>query len=170
MDLPATLGHKITARRKQLGVTREELAEAIGVTAVAVGQWESGRTKNLKLDHVTALEDALNIKLRWLVENKGPMEAYPTMDAYRQALGRRDEARDYRQKKAWERIAAVFAKAAMVLMFTIPPYMMPQAEAGSRLDITPRTPTKCTMSNRWRRRFSTLLTRLYQIRTARVVP
>ena len=100
--------------REKLGLTRAELGDAIGVTEVAIGQWESGRTKNLKLHNALALEDALNIRIRWWAEGKGPMQAAPIMDAYRIALGRRDEARDTRQKRAWERIAAALAKVAMV--------------------------------------------------------
>lgn len=144
---------KIRAAREKLGLTRLELADAIGVSEAAIGQWESGRTKDLKLNHVTALEDALNITLRWLVEDKGPMQAKPSMDAYRTALGRRDEAHQQKQKRAWERIAAVFAKAAMVLVFAIPPYMTPEAQArfnSSRF----LSPTDYTMNNRRRKMLS----------------
>lgn len=137
--------HKLHKRREALGLSRKELGDAIGVSDVAIGQWETGRTKNMTMPHILALEDALNIRLRWLVEDKGPMEAYPSMQAYQNALSRRDEANNQQQKKAWERIAAVFAKAAMVLMFTIPPYMVPQAEA--RFNIK----TDYTMYNRRRK-------------------
>lgn len=171
MELPAARGMKVRTAREKLGISRADLADALGISEQAIGQLEAGRTKDPKLRHATALEDALNIRLRWLVEGKGPMNALPTMDAYRIALGRRDEARDQKQKRAWERIAAALAKVATVLMFAIPPYMMPQAEAG--LDITPcarNSGPKYTLIDRLRRLFTAFLTRLCQIRTARVAP
>jgi hypothetical protein len=82
------------------------------------------------MHHALALEDALNIRLRWLVEDKGPMHAAPTMDAYRAALERRDAAKTPVQKRAWERIAAALAKAAVIILAAIPPYMAPKAEAS----------------------------------------
>lgn len=112
-----TLAQRIRHRREQLGLTREYLAEALGITVQSVQQWESGQTKNIKLPTFIALADALNVSTRWLAEGRGNFEALPSMDAYSVALGRRDEAADPETKRAWEQIAAAFARAATVILF-----------------------------------------------------
>lgn len=38
------LGESIRSRRKKMGLTQEQLAEALGVTTGAVHKWESGKT------------------------------------------------------------------------------------------------------------------------------
>lgn len=39
--MESTLGKRITARRKQLGLTQDQLAEKLGLTAQAVSKWEN---------------------------------------------------------------------------------------------------------------------------------
>ena len=41
-----TLGKQITALRREKGVTQEELAKYIGVSAQAVSKWENGGATN----------------------------------------------------------------------------------------------------------------------------
>lgn len=111
-----TLAQRLTSRRKELKLSREDLATATGVTVAAVQAWESGSTKNLKLDHLFAVADALNVSPRWLATGRGPKVAAETMDAYSTALARRDEANSDEKRKGWERIAAVFARATAVVL------------------------------------------------------
>ena len=161
MDMrpPVARGLELRNAREKLGIARKDLAEALGITEQAIRDLESGRPKDPKIHHATALEDALNIRIRWWAEGKGPMQAAPTMDAYRIALGRRDDARDQKQKRAWERIAAALAKVAMIVLVAVPPYMAPRAEAS------PFNITSYTMYNRLRRM---VLTMFQQLRTYRV--
>lgn len=126
---------RIAKRRAELELSREELAEAVGVSVAAVGQWESGKTKNLKLDHLIAIADALNINVRWLATGVGSKEAAQSMQAYSTALSRRDEAKNDRQKKAWERIAAGFAKAATVLLLAVPTLLPSKSEGAALFNI-----------------------------------
>lgn len=68
----ATLAERIAARRKELGLRQEDLADAAGVSKAAVSQWERGETKNLKLEHLFKIADALKLHARWLALGQGP--------------------------------------------------------------------------------------------------
>jgi transcriptional regulator with XRE-family HTH domain len=126
-----TLAQRIAGRRIELKLSREDLADAAGVSVAAVQMWESGKTKDLKMANLCAIADALNVRVRWLAEGAGPKEAAASFDAYRTALARRDEAKSEDRRKGWERIAAVFAKAATVLILALPPFLAStQAEAS----------------------------------------
>lgn len=125
-----TLAQRISIRRKELGLSRDDLATALGVSVTAVQMWESGTTKNLKLAHLCTIADALNVNVRWLAEGRGLKDAAANLDAYSTALSRRDEADSDEKRKGWEKIAAVFAKAAMVMMLAIPPLVPERDEAA----------------------------------------
>ena len=45
MDMQST-GRKISEQRKKLGLTQEQLAEKVGVSAQAVSKWENGVSHN----------------------------------------------------------------------------------------------------------------------------
>jgi transcriptional regulator with XRE-family HTH domain len=154
-----TLAQRIKGTRIELGLSREDLADAAGVTVAAVQAWESGETKNLKHPHLFAVAKALNVNPEWLALGEGPKIMLPPMGAYSAALARRDAAKLPESRKAWERIAAAFARATatVALAFTILFFPAP-AEAAFNI-------TDCTMMNRLRRR---LLTLFQQLRTHRV--
>ena len=44
--MESTLGKRIMARRKKLGLTQDKLAETLGVTAQAVSKWENEFSHN----------------------------------------------------------------------------------------------------------------------------
>ncbi len=46
------IGQRIAARRKELGLTQEELATQVFVTTQAVSQWENGKTTLLPANHL----------------------------------------------------------------------------------------------------------------------
>jgi transcriptional regulator with XRE-family HTH domain len=48
MDKQATMGDRIRTLREARGFSQQQLADAVGVTKGAVGQWERGLTKNVK--------------------------------------------------------------------------------------------------------------------------
>ena len=66
-----TLGERIAARRKELGLRQEDLANAAGVTTAAVSYWETGNTKNLRLEHLFSIADKLKVQARWLALGQG---------------------------------------------------------------------------------------------------
>lgn len=51
----------IANRRKELGLTLEEVAEKVGVSKSTVKKWESGYIKNMRRDNMVLLADALHI-------------------------------------------------------------------------------------------------------------
>ena len=55
-----TIGEKIRRRRKELGLTTEELGHMIGVQRAAITKYEKGYT-DLKAGQVKAIADALQI-------------------------------------------------------------------------------------------------------------
>ena len=137
--MEGTLAERIRTRRAELGLNPVDLAAEVGVSVSAVLQWENGKTQNLKNEYLFAVADALNVSPRWLATGRGQKVTAARGEAYTVALSRRDEAASERQRKTWERIAAVFARAALVVLISVPPYL---ADIASSLRI---------MSNRLRR-------------------
>jgi len=67
------LGKRVHQRRKELGLTQEQLAEAIGKSQSVIQSLESRDSK--KSAHAEALARALGVTLEWLTTGKGPMHA-----------------------------------------------------------------------------------------------
>lgn len=51
----------ISTKRKELGLTLEEVANKVGVSKSTVKKWESGYIKNMRRDNMALLADALRI-------------------------------------------------------------------------------------------------------------
>ena len=66
-----TLGQRIAIARQVMGLTATGLAKAAKVTKAAVSDWESGKTKNLRLENLFYLCDLLNVNARWLATGQG---------------------------------------------------------------------------------------------------
>lgn len=58
----AKIGEKIRARRKQLGLSQESLAERLHVSRQTISSWESGKSA-IKLENAKPLSDELEIPL-----------------------------------------------------------------------------------------------------------
>ena len=114
-----TLAERIRTRRLELGLTVDDLANAAGVSYVAVRKWEKSETSNLKHEHLFTIADALNVSPRWLALGEGQKEATDSRGAYSNALTRRESASSDKARRAWERIALSFAKAAVVVMMAL---------------------------------------------------
>jgi transcriptional regulator with XRE-family HTH domain len=61
MDLYKLLGSRAATRRKQLGLTQEEIAKQIGLSRASLANLETGRQKIL-LHHVYELAAALELR------------------------------------------------------------------------------------------------------------
>lgn len=83
-DLEAKVGTNIALekrlkkRRKELGISQEELGKIVGVSTTSIQNWEAGTWP--KGDYVIALAEALNCSLDWLLMNKGPEPRPPGME------------------------------------------------------------------------------------------
>ena len=63
------IANKIKARRLELGLTLEDVAQAVGVGRSTVRKWETGMIKNMGRDKIAALAAVLELN---------PVELVPT--------------------------------------------------------------------------------------------
>lgn len=68
-----TIGERIKAKRRELGMSGEALGLLVGVTKSTVSQWENGDVKNLRPENLIGTADALDVSVRWLVYGKDSM-------------------------------------------------------------------------------------------------
>ena len=75
-----TLGQRIQAERKRLGLSQEGLGEALGVTRQAISKWESGQSLP-ESDKLLALSEYFGVSLDYLLkedrEEKGTQAPAP---------------------------------------------------------------------------------------------
>lgn len=62
-----TMGDRIRMLRQAKGLTQEELGARVGVSKVAVSQWETGSTANIRLKTFLALVDELGTTPQYLI-------------------------------------------------------------------------------------------------------
>jgi transcriptional regulator with XRE-family HTH domain len=62
-----TIGERIRARRKHLGLTQEQLAALSGLSLSCVGKIERGERKGLRPDTILGLSTALKMTVRSLI-------------------------------------------------------------------------------------------------------
>lgn len=75
-----TIGQIIYNRRKQLGLTLEEVGKAVGVSKSTVKKWEDGFISNMKRDKIALLAKTLDISPVTLVAADCPIATHlPSM-------------------------------------------------------------------------------------------
>lgn len=62
---------RIKNRRKELRLTQEKLSKSVGVSRVAISQWESDPTIQISGKNLTKLCQALKCTADWLLDGKG---------------------------------------------------------------------------------------------------
>lgn len=70
------LGDRLKKRRLDLGLTLEDIGEAVGVTKSTVMKWENGLIENMRTDKVALLARALKVSPLWVMgleENENVM-------------------------------------------------------------------------------------------------
>lgn len=77
LDRTAKFGEKITTRRRELGLSQDALANALGIRRGAVGHWESGRSIPAGLDQLHALASALRVPVCWLIDDEPDVPSIP---------------------------------------------------------------------------------------------
>ena len=76
------IGKKIYSRRKELGLTLEEVGQAVGVGKSTVRKWENGMIKNMGRDKIAALARVLQISPVDLVPGGYKPPEYATPEDY----------------------------------------------------------------------------------------
>lgn len=88
------IGDIIRARRKELGLTLEQVGDIVGVTKNTVRQWENGNISNMRRDRIAKLAEALKIDPMNLIGEDGTdavennylrIWGQPLIEAYRNA-------------------------------------------------------------------------------------
>lgn len=77
------IGKKIQERRKDLGLTLDDVGRAVGVGKSTVQRWESGLIKNMGRDKIALLAKVLQISPIEIVpmeDDTIPQELYVTLD------------------------------------------------------------------------------------------
>lgn len=67
-----TIGDKIKAKRKQLGLTQTELGERLGVQKNAVSKWECGRVTDIPAGKIKAMADLFGVAPSYLIDDESP--------------------------------------------------------------------------------------------------
>lgn len=106
------IGQGIAARRKQMGLSQEELARKVGVTRQAVSRWESGSALP-SVDNMVELSRALEISVDELLQ-LAPQKKESTLTP--QSLGLLLDEQTARQEKRIRRLTLALVAAALVLV------------------------------------------------------
>jgi len=72
------IGERIRRRRERLGLTQDQIGEALGVSRETVSQWESGTTEPRPARY-PLLCQTLRCNLKWLLAGEGTEEADPEL-------------------------------------------------------------------------------------------
>lgn len=54
------MSNYLSQRRRELGLTQKEVADAVGVAEATVSRWESGEIANMRRDRIVSLAKILN--------------------------------------------------------------------------------------------------------------
>ena len=75
------LSEVMKKRRKELGLTLAQVADAVGVTEATAQRWESGNIKSVRHDKITLLADVLKVSpadlMGWEIKSTYPRNARP---------------------------------------------------------------------------------------------
>jgi len=71
MTIYENVGQRITVERKKLGLSRERLAELVGVSAYYIGQIERGSRK-MSFDTLVRISDCFHVPIDYLVHGEQP--------------------------------------------------------------------------------------------------
>jgi transcriptional regulator with XRE-family HTH domain len=75
------IGEKIKRRRRELGISQEQLAEILGVTYQQVQRYENG-TNKLNVENIQAVSDALSVPVSYFFEAEKTLMIAEKRSAY----------------------------------------------------------------------------------------
>jgi DNA-binding XRE family transcriptional regulator len=70
--------NRVEARRVALGLDKSELARLVGVKSPTLQNWIDGTIKELMVRNAIAVCRVLGVRMEWLLDGVGPMEASAT--------------------------------------------------------------------------------------------
>lgn len=92
-----TVGEKIKAERKALGLTQTELGEKLGVQKNAVSKWECGRVDDIPGSKIKAMAALFGVTPSYLIDDGAGSPARPDFDEFTYAL--HNETKDLPEEK-----------------------------------------------------------------------
>ena len=75
------MGQRIHDKREKNGLTREELAETLGVSRQTIYKWEEGKVKNIDRDYISRMAKMWNCDPDWLMHMEGKKKVIATYEA-----------------------------------------------------------------------------------------
>jgi len=72
-----SMNERISARRKELGLTLDEVAAFVGVNKGTVSRWESGEIDNMRRDKIAKLADVLKVSPLFIMGMQDTTPAAP---------------------------------------------------------------------------------------------
>ena len=66
-------------RRKELGLTMKQVAEAVGVSEATVSRWESGQIANMRRDRISTYAKVLQVRPTFIMT--GEIDSHETQKA-----------------------------------------------------------------------------------------
>jgi len=74
------MADRIKRARAEAKLTQEQVAAAVGVTAAAVAQWETGNSKSLRPANLFKLARIVKKSPEWIATGEGPEELMEDLD------------------------------------------------------------------------------------------
>ena len=109
-----TLGQRIAAQRKKLGLSQEALGEKMGVSRQAISKWEADGAVP-EIDKLIAMSRLFGVTLGWLLGVEEAPAAAPDFSEEQIELIRRMIPRPAPSKKAPWIVATIFSTAALII-------------------------------------------------------
>ena len=72
------MGQRIHDKREENGLTREELAEMLGVSRQTIYKWEEGKVKNIDRDYIGKMAKMWDCDPDWLMHMEGKKKVTAT--------------------------------------------------------------------------------------------
>ena len=109
-----TLGQRIAAQRKKLGLSQEALGEKMGVSRQAISKWEADGAVP-EIDKLIAMSRLFGVTLGWLLGVEEAPAAAPDFSEEQIELIRRMIPQPAPSKKAPWIVATIFSTAALII-------------------------------------------------------
>ena len=111
-----TLGQRIAAERKKLGLSQEALGEKMGVSRQAISKWEADGAVP-EIDKLIAMSRLFGVTLGWLlgVEEEPAAESSPSFTDEQIELIRRMIPQQSQPRKTLGIVTTIFSAAALII-------------------------------------------------------